>query len=73
MAFLICCEQPTGKLYGVLDDGGDILPTPNKKTATRFNEEAAEKIATEINRYASTPWEVVGAGVEASGEPETVT
>lgn len=65
MPFIITSDQPRdGKLYIRKQHDGEFFWTPRKARATRFAEPEADKIATEINEYASMKAEVVGAKPE---------
>jgi len=61
MPFIVTTTQPRGgKLYIQEQSDGEHLWTPDKRKATLFSEAAADKVANDINAYASTPAEVEG-------------
>jgi len=63
MPFVVTSENGSkhcGTQYAMRIDG-DVYWTNSKAKATPFEEAEADAIAEEINRYASTPADVVGA------------
>jgi hypothetical protein len=61
MPFIVAIPiSERGKLY-LRRDGEDLIPTPSRARAHRFDEAEADAVAAQYNRYASIEAEVEGA------------